>query len=565
MQRCDSVNYLKNMKKFQLSIYNISAFVIFISNIKILPLLIIFISLVPIYSYAADDDNTFFLKTLSEIKDAATSHTNGNALPLAATWNAGRLPNTYSPSFQIDLIKKGHHILPSFWLDAPYGKPLIRVKNYYKDFYKLAEYKLPITFISTQWESILSEHPDFLKLPNEANPNTVTTSNTVEKKLSPFSPNINWYIAGNKWSSTSQLAALQSVYPDPPLILFISNNEHEKLRWHEAKHDIRFTQQYNTAIKEEIIDIFAESWIQKYRTFQNGMREGLKNLAWKNNSKFIGYDAFGPSSIGRWREWDKYSLHTNKFISPWPLAWDGSSTSFYTHNWDPSTDYNVWGPMISSMNYIFMKKEAHELNPDFWFEVILWDGYDPRKNNNKRNFYASQGQQYNPDRYQGMVKYAMWLLRPRVVREFRHAFITLDDTKDYFMKVVESVDEIYNNEKLKQYWKHGILVANTQHKHPYQSNFIPRYNNENRWFLLDTDLDPKRPWNLHTIIPVFAIAISMHGKPNREWLLYCFTPINEKRYVNIIIPGYKSVNAECKNNGSYHQINENNNTIFKIN
>jgi hypothetical protein len=486
----------------------------------------------------------------------------GHPLPLAASWNVGLYPDTYGPKYQMSLIEKGHHILPWFHLDMPTGNTAIRVGEYYKEMNKASKLNLPITFVSSQWERVLSEESKYLRLPKESNPNTVDSKGIIQQKVSPIAPIKSWYQAGLQWTSTTRMRQLQTMYPTPPLVIFLSNNEHKQLAWKDANQDIRFVNKYGSGRRpEEIKSIFAKEWILKYRELQHGIRDGLKNTTWQTNSKFIAYNAFGTKEIGRWPNWGEYNLDTEEYVSPWPLAWDGVSVPFYTHNWDPSTDYNVWGPMVGAMNWVFMQKEAQALNPNLWFEVSIWDGNQPDRANDKRKFYSSEGHEYTPARYQGMVKYAMWLLRPRVVREYRHPYQTLSNTEAYFLKIVNAVDEVYTNQILKKFWQQGVLVANKEHEHPYTSNFITRYKNQDRWFLLDTDLDAKRPWNLYTIIPTFSIALQINEAPIREWLVYCFAPLDERQGVSIKIPDYKSVTVNCTNSGSYVHVQEKPNTL----
>ena len=48
----------------------------------------------------------------------------------------------------------------------------------------------------------------------------------------------------------------------------------------------------------------------------------------------------------------------------------------------------------------------------------------------------------------------------------------------------------------KRYWGYRA------HRHPYQKDVPKEYHDSDRWFLLDTNLDPPRPWDMHTNIPV---------------------------------------------------------------
>ncbi len=89
---------------------------------------------------------------------------------------------------------------------------------------------------------------------------------------------------------------LQQWYPDPPLVIFLSNNEHSKLSWTEVETD-RDTSRSTASIASPNFKrkAVADGWIERYRALQNGMREGLDNGAWRERSIFVGYDAFGPT------------------------------------------------------------------------------------------------------------------------------------------------------------------------------------------------------------------------------------------------------------------------------
>jgi hypothetical protein len=73
------------------------------------------------------------------------------------------------------------------------------------------------------------------------------------------------------------------------------------------------------------------------------------------------------------------------------------------------------------MNWIFQLEEAFSVNPDFWWEVSLWDGngrgWTPDKgyvpellSKSKACQYLKDGQTYTPDRYEGWAQYGLWLL-----------------------------------------------------------------------------------------------------------------------------------------------------------
>jgi len=244
------------------------------------------------------------------------------------------------------------------------------------------------------------------------------------------------------------------------------------------------------------------------------------------------------------------------------FIWDGGSSAYYTHNWSSITDFQVYSPQIEAMNWVFMLKEAERINPDFWFEISIWDGnfwgdrkYGPTPN--KSSFYNDLHQSYSPARYAGYAQFGLWLLRPRVIREFRHSSDPLADFAPYFSALAEIVDRIYSDETLKHFWRHGELVANNKRLHPYQVGITSELLKEERWFLLDTNLHPPEPWTLDTEIPVYALALvdkDLHGQ--RRWLVYAHAPIENRRDVLITIPDYGQIKIDVNVAGSFYLIEE---------
>jgi hypothetical protein len=150
----------------------------------------------------------------------------------------------------------------------------------------------------------------------------------------------------------------------------------------------------------------------------------------------------------------------------------------------------------------------------------------------------------------------MWLLRPRVVREFRGWRDTLTNAEPYFLPTVEAVDNVHTNPTLQAFWRKGRLVANSRHAHPYQMVVPDEYQAAERWFLLETALDPPPPWQLGTPLPVFALALVMGQAPERQWLLYAHAPTGDRLSVPIIIPEYQQVRVDVSVGGSFYLVDE---------
>ena len=489
-------------------------------------------------------------------------------LPLAAHWNLGEEKDGFSPAYQMKMLDQGHYLLPWFLMPNVFAQtddP--RWLTYYEAAIKrAAQLKLPISLVSTQWEHLLSSDDAYFKLPLDRNPNVVTSSGEVRKEVSPFGPVDPWREVGAKWGSSRMIKKLQEWYPNPPLILFVSNNEHTRLEWIKADEDRRFVARYgrnrDAEFKRKVV---GDGWIERYRALQQGIVSGLASQAWKDKARFIGYESFGPPHFARWPGWLEHSLYSSQRISPWPLAWDGASPPFYVFNWSTITDYTLFSPQVEAMNWVFMLDETYRLNPSFWFEISTWDGNEPNAENDKRKFYQRSGQQYSPARYGGMVQFGMWLLRPRVVRDFRGYRETLDQAEPYFIPIVQAVDRVHQNSTLRDFWQKGRLVPNRARAHPYQTIVPPEYQKVDRWFLLNTSLDPQQPWEMGTVIPVYSLAIVKGNAPQRQWLIYAHSPMGLRKGVRIIVPDFGSIQMDVTVDGSFFTIDEQSRTVSKVN
>jgi len=510
-------------------------------------------------------------QTADEIRTEALRKNNdpaGHALPLLASWNTGTYPKArgFDPAYQVGLIEKGHYILPSFAFpnissDAGGDKgadesAVEKNRGYYEaPLKRAAELNLPITLLSTQWERLLSDDKKYFDLPPDQNPNVVTPDGKIENKVSPFGPVELWREVGTKWASSPLMKQVQQWYPNPPLVVLLSNNEHRKLTWQDVEQDARYLKKYGKGRSDEFKrKVVADGWIERYRALQEGMRDALSK-AWQSKVLFVGYNAFGGPAFGRWPGWINYSLPIPGRIDPDPLMWDGGTPSYYTDNWNTSTDFRVMSPQIQSMNWIFMQKQALQLNPNFWFGFSLWDGHDG-KDDDKRLFYQKLGQTYNPTRYAGFAQFGLWLLRPRVMREYRGWPESAADMEPWFLALAKDVDHVYQSDTLKYFWRKGELVPNRAHQHPYQTAIPDEYKNVDRWFLLDTNLDAPRPWKLDTEIPVFSLALVTGEKGNRRWLVYAESPLQERQNVEITIPDYGKITVNVPVAGAFYTVDE---------
>ncbi len=224
------------------------------------------------------------LRTVEEIRQEATRSNQGDAgrpLPLAAHWNSsGAYNEGFTPEYQLQLIRQGHHLLP--WLgwpptdrsiDAnfPAGDPRRQqyidgqIKAYEPVVKELARLRLPLSFLATQWESELTYDKAFLDLPADKNPNVVGVDGKVQARVCPFGPVGPWREVGRRWTDNALMKRIQAWYPDPPLVLMISNNEHGKLTWSEVEQSPRYLEKYGRGRPDDFKrKVVGDGWIDRY-------------------------------------------------------------------------------------------------------------------------------------------------------------------------------------------------------------------------------------------------------------------------------------------------------------
>lgn len=314
--------------------------------------------------------------------------------------------------------------------------------------------------------------------------------------------------------------------------------------------------------------------MERYPVMFRAMRDALVNDTWKKNVRFVGYGAFGPSHFGRWPEWMDYSLISDEWTSPDWHIWDGGSPSYYTHNWCEIRDHWMWSTQVESMNWIFQLEEAWRVQPDFWWEISVWDGNGgwmpgaectpETVKKAKACQYLRDGQTYTPERLLGWIQFGLWLLRPRVAREFRASTEPLAPWRPYFQQLLAAVDRVHENETLREFWRHGELVPNRAHPHPFQDNIPDKYCQFDRWFLLDTNLDAPRPWTMTTDIPVFSMALVQGDAGRRRWLVYAHAPLGDRRDVRITLSDFGEITVDVLRAGSLFIVEEESRLVRRL-
>ncbi len=524
-----------------------------------------------------------------------------NPLPLAASWENGgnnRLTG-YAPEWQMDMIEKGHNILLTLGYDYVTADWFVNayLDEYFKNpIEKASIYGIPLTIKTTQPEATLYIDP-WRSLPPEDNPNVVDSNGTIQGKVSPCGPIEHWRTVGEgwvnpplltnvgftnirNWWSNPLLSRFQDWYPDPPFVIWLSNNEAGKVRYGDVDDDYRFQEAYSSdpnydtwQFRNEIIGGNTEltnlgeggyetghGYIPRYNAMFNGMKSQLN--AWSNKVKFVGYGG-NLECFGRWGDWITYipASIPGRF-STVPHIWDGASPSYYVNNWQGNRDYLGRSPQVEAMNLLFQRDYYKTIDPDFWWEVSTW--FDPE-------FVAgweAQGQEFPPERYGSYIKWGMWLTRPRAVRDFKYSTQTREETWEEYETVVDAADEIHVNSTLRKFWEYStpVLITDVPHPWKYNDEFWPELfyngNERMRWYQLKNNItytpaisDDYSIVNTK-VFDVWIMANVIGTSPEREWLVFAYTPLQAEMEITAELPEYGDITVTAKRGGTYYLVRE---------
>lgn len=510
----------------------------------------------------------------------------GRPLPLVSSWGRQMPPSL--PMEQIGLVEQGHFYVPVFW-NKFVGTPEIwehdrdrqwDSAHYQPEFKRAAELKLPVVFVTITGiihahESLLAR-PPYSDLPPDQNPMAFDAQGQPLKVLSPFGPVEHWRDLGRRWAAAERMKKVQEWYPDPPLIMFLSNNEMGVLEWYHAERDARCPPNLRTTKNSELkCKAVTDGFIERYRALQGAWKEGLSE-SWRKAATFVGYNAFGTFRVGWHPDWQtRWSLQYKDRISPYPLMWDGGSPSYYgTGN---SANNRADGQEIDLQNWVFMARDALKLNPNFWVEFSVWDGEDAPPEiatkwsvrngwveGRKDQYYKSLGLAYTPQHYAGYAQFGLWVLRPRMARWFTCGYDQdWNALKPDFMALCDSVGRVHRDPVLRDWWRKGELVPNTTTPSPWSQAMAGPFEKEHRWFVLDTDVNPTfDPVKYgidysQTKYEVFSFALTRGGAGSRQWLVYAYSPERHHSRVKLKIPRYsRTITVDAPVGGAFYEVDE---------
>ncbi len=515
----------------------------------------------------------------------------GRPLPLTGSWMAEGI---WGPASFVTLIKQGHHVLPTFLgvssqpVRAYKGndaRQRQRIEELIETVYRPAlefarDHRLPIAFREWNWSSMPPQYQQMLAqfekrdVPLEADLRVIVDGKPA-KATDPFGPIEGWREWGTFWFGNDFMRAIQRIYPNPPLVLFLDNHEGPQIRSAgemPAGYPRMTAFLGGTAPADEraVERAVRAGYAARFTAMFEAARAAMIEPAWRTNVKFVAYNTLWDTGYigegGRPRPgigyeseqgWVAYDLY------------DGSMPELYDNDWQPGkTDFRPHSPQTEAMNYYAAQARIFEQTPDFYWSAIVWDGgrvgnaWRGRRSASKPYTYATRGQRWDFARYEGWVQFVLWTTRPRELREFRapaveaHAY-----DEGAWLAMVRNADRPWSHPVLREFWRFGTLVPNRDEKPWFNtvSEDHPQWLRDlDRWYLLTCDANPPRDtWTENSVIRVFAQALVLGGAPARRWLIYAHAPLGAVPQAKVTVPGHgPAVLPSVPKSGSFFLLDE---------
>lgn len=514
----------------------------------------------------------------------------GRALPLANSWSAVR---AWSPQRMVERIERGEHILltfedPSFvafaveFADDPESAARETVRRRYGEALHYArEHGLPIAIRGWNWAAEPVRWQEVrirrgVEIPDQDRANILIDGKVIEGHAvtDPFGPVQAWREWGEFWMGNAVLRHMQEIYPNPPAVIFLNNNEAgEFIHTNIEKHD-RFAARFGAGPHSEAFKrrAMSEGYGERYAAMFESARAALVEPSWRENVRFVAYNSlWGTAYIGHnGQPRPGTDFDEEKGWTRWHFHPDGSMPELYDNDWQPNKkDYGPWSPQTEAMNYYSMQERIFAERPDFLWSSIVWDGgvisevWRGRRSTSKPFDYVSQGQRWDQHRYKGWIQFGLWTTRPSIYSEFRwdggreRSHIVWDHT---FNALTHSVDQVWQDETLREFWRFGELVPNRAESHwwPVADQHPEWLHNLERWYLLTADANPPRSqWESTTKLRVFALALVLGGETDRRWLVYAHAPLGAVPDVTVTVPEYGDVTLpSVPKSGSFFLLSE---------
>lgn len=469
-------------------------------------------------------------------------------LPFVGHWNDGSNGLGFSPAVQTQLILDHKFILPWFNLPAPWlSRSWDGWKSYYQDPLQLcSRLQLPITLRTTQWEDYLLRSKKFSGKAAYEKVRVPLEDGTFANALDLFGESDPWAEAGRVWATESFIPKLFEYYEEPPVVLFLGNNEASVYRWEKGRRtSMRYKEyaeaQHGTPSPDDILvrNDYVGAALEKYGFLLLSLRANLPKQ-WQGAMRPVWYGAHESFYYGYGRgHWNSFSPGGGVFGQMWisdkfglnfepSLRLGVSAHCYMSGGWKNG---QVLSPQIGSMVYPMMVADAYKFDPNFWFEISYWDG-------------TGRNEPAVPDSLKGWLRLVMWVGRPKVIRGFRYSNeLAASKYMDHLKYAISLVEEVHNIEVLKDFWLNGSLVIPYGTQTPFRAKDIEKYVPEKywkipRWFLLDTPDNPsvgrcqKWPECERDPVEVYAVAL----KREDEYLICGHRSDNANKKMSVLLP-----------------------------
>lgn len=463
---------------------------------------------------------------------------------MVSNWNTGVFePGTdgWEPADQLEMLKQGIPYFLGFVIHDNDDTP--EANSYYQGPMEyLAARQLPFALVTTQPEDQLVLDATFGGVTDStrtcADPTLAGAAGSCDSRddlVSPFGPASNWTTVGEEWGNQTLLnSTLPGYYASPPFVIWLSNNEPERVVHTNIGADDRAPA---SGTDDEDAEELASRWPALYDAMWAGIRS---QASWGSLIRFHGYRAVDGQFTCRFSTWQD---NTRDFItSPLEPDWgdetfDGGTSSSYECT-TCGRDDEVISPQLGAMDAVERRADALSDAPSFWYDTSVWEGDAASKAR-----YTGDGQTVDAVRRKGNIRYILWIEQPRILWNFNNNNEARSTMFDDFLPAMEAVSEVHETPDLARFWRTGTLVKNTSQSHPYQVSCPGSYPAANqRWYALATNESPapdlSSPPGTGDDMLIKALAHEIGTTPNREWLLYAHAPVAEETGVTVTIPGF---------------------------
>ena len=198
------------------------------------------------------------------------------------------------------------------------------------------------------------------------------------------------------------------------------------------------------------------------------------------------------------------------------------------------------------------------------------------------------------ERYEGLCNAALWLTRPRIIREFGWGDFNGQVDRQW-QTLMRAVDRVWIEPVLTRFWRKGTLVVNPDYeaatgvKHPLWEMtdldksgkvgpWLERWKKQDRFHQLTVPINPPfakwpqgyqvafqaNPDDEDALIKGWAFAYELGQTPDREWLLYVQSPREDRKEVEVKVPGFGDTSVDVPRTGAFYHLREGHPTANRV-